>query len=138
MTIGATWSKDEAESTGSIVGNELCAAGVNMLLGPVVDVLANPRSGGNGDIGIRSFGGNPTWVGELGRAYVRGVHDGSAGRMLTVAKHFPGHGGSDRSHRQRGADRQQVARPAPRHRPRPLCGGRPPGRRRSGRASPMA
>ncbi len=97
MTIGATWSKDEAESTGSIVGSELSAAGVNMLLGPVVDVLANPRSGGSGDIGIRSFGGNPTWVGELGRAYVRGVHTGSAGRMLTIAKHFPGHGGSDRS-----------------------------------------
>jgi beta-N-acetylhexosaminidase len=97
MTIGATWSKDQAETTGSIVGSELSAAGVNMLLGPVVDVLENPRSGGNGDIGIRSFGGNPTWVGELGRAFVRGVHTGSAGRMLTIAKHFPGHGGSDRS-----------------------------------------
>jgi beta-N-acetylhexosaminidase len=97
MTIGATWSKDEAQTTGSVVGSELSAAGVNMLLGPVVDVLENPRSGGNGDIGIRSFGGNPAWVGELGRAFVRGVHTGSAGRMLTVAKHFPGHGGSDRS-----------------------------------------
>jgi beta-N-acetylhexosaminidase len=68
-----------------------------MLLGPVVDVLDNPRSGGNGDIGIRSFGGSPAWVGEMGRAYVRGVHDGSDGRMLTVVKHFPGHGGSDRA-----------------------------------------
>ncbi len=97
MTIGATWSKDHAEATGNIVGKELSAAGVNMLLGPVVDVLDNPRSGGNGDIGIRSFGGNPAWVGELGRGYVRGVHAGSAGRMITVAKHFPGHGGSDRS-----------------------------------------
>ncbi len=97
MAIGATWSKKHAEATGKIVGSELSAAGINMLLGPVVDVLANPRSGGNGDIGIRSFGGNPAWVGELGRAYVRGVHAGSDGRMLTVAKHFPGHGGSDRS-----------------------------------------
>lgn len=97
LTIGATWSKTHAAATGSIVGSELSAAGVNMLLGPVVDVLDNPRSGGNGDIGTRSFGGNPAWVGELGRAFVRGVHEGSAGRMLTVAKHFPGHGGSDRS-----------------------------------------
>jgi beta-N-acetylhexosaminidase len=97
MTIGATWSKKHAEATGSIVGKELSAAGINMLLGPVVDVLDNPRSGGNGDIGIRSFGGNATWVGELGRAYVRGVHSGSGGRMITAAKHFPGHGGSDRS-----------------------------------------
>lgn len=96
MTIGATWNKNHAEAVGRTIGEELGAAGINMLLGPVVDVLDNPRSGGNGDIGIRSFGGNPTWVGELGRAYVRGVHEGSAGRMLTVAKHFPGHGGSDR------------------------------------------
>lgn len=97
MTIGATWSKKHAQATGSIVGGELSAAGINMLLGPVVDVLDNPRSGGNGDIGTRSFGGSPVWVGELGRAFVRGVHEGSGGRMLTVAKHFPGHGGSDRS-----------------------------------------
>ncbi len=97
MTIGATWSKKHAQATGAIVGGELSAAGINMLLGPVVDVLDNPRSGGNGDIGIRSFGGSPAWVGELGRAFVRGVHEGSGGRMLTVAKHFPGHGGSDRS-----------------------------------------
>ena len=96
MTIGATWSKQHAEATGSIAGQELSAAGVNMLLGPVVDVLDNPRSGGNGDIGIRSFGGNATWVGELAAAYIRGVHQGGAGHMITVAKHFPGHGGSDR------------------------------------------
>ncbi|MEX2245472.1 MAG: glycoside hydrolase family 3 N-terminal domain-containing protein [Dehalococcoidia bacterium] len=97
MTIGATWSKAHAQATGAIVGRELSAAGVNLLLGPVVDVLDNPRSGGAGDIGIRSFGGNAAWAGALGRAYVRGVHEGSGGRMLTVAKHFPGHGGSDRS-----------------------------------------
>jgi beta-N-acetylhexosaminidase len=97
MTIGATWQKEQAESVGRTVGSELGGAGINMLLGPVVDVLSSPRSGGNGDIGVRSFGGNPAWAGELGRAYVRGIHEGSAGKMLTVVKHFPGHGGSDRS-----------------------------------------
>jgi beta-N-acetylhexosaminidase len=97
MTIGATWSKAQAQAVGEVVGRELSAAGINMLLGPVVDVLENPRSDAQGDIGIRSFGGNAAWVGQLGRAYVRGVHTGSEGRMLTVAKHFPGHGGSDRS-----------------------------------------
>jgi beta-N-acetylhexosaminidase len=39
MTIGATWSKTHAEAVGAIAGKELSAAGVNMLLGPVVDVL---------------------------------------------------------------------------------------------------
>ena len=64
--------------------------------GPVVDVLERPRPEGSGDINIRSFGGSPFWVGQLGRAYIRGVHQGGAGRVLTIAKHFPGHGASDR------------------------------------------
>jgi beta-N-acetylhexosaminidase len=97
MTIGATWSTAHAQDVGRILGEELALLGVNMLLGPVVDVLDNPRSGGNGDIGTRSFGGNASWVGALGRAYVRGLHEGGKGRVLAVAKHFPGHGGSDRS-----------------------------------------
>lgn len=97
LTIGATFSKTHAQAAGRVVGGELSAAGVNLLLGPVVDVLESPQSGGTGDIGIRSFGGNAAWVGELGRAFIRGVHEGSGGGMLTVAKHFPGHGGSDRA-----------------------------------------
>lgn len=96
MAIGATWNPMNAERVGEIVGRELAAAGVNMLLGPVVDVLNNPRLSSRGDMGVRVFGGDPYWVGEMGRAYIRGVHQGSQRRVLTVAKHFPGHGGSDR------------------------------------------
>ena len=96
MAIGATWDPRYAEQVGQIVGSELSAMGINMLLGPVVDVLDDPRPGGRGDIGTRVFGGDPYWVGEMGRAYIRGVHAGSQGKVLTVAKHFPGHGGSDR------------------------------------------
>ncbi len=96
MALGATWSDQHAQTSGAIVGQELAAVGVNMLLGPLVDVLDNPRSGGRGDIGIRAFGGNPYWVAKLGRAYIRGVHQGGAQRVMTVARHFPGHGGSGR------------------------------------------
>ncbi len=96
MAIGATWDTAKAEAIGRIVGGELAAMGVNMLLGPSVDVLNDPRPTGRGDIGIRVFGGDPYWVGQMGRAYIRGVHQGSNGRIATVAKHFPGHGGSDR------------------------------------------
>jgi beta-N-acetylhexosaminidase len=96
MAIGATWDTANAETVGRIAGRELSAVGVNMLLGPVVDVLNNPRLSSRGDIGTRAFGGDPYWVGEMGRAFIRGIHAGSGGRMLTVAKHFPGHGGSDR------------------------------------------
>jgi beta-N-acetylhexosaminidase len=52
--------------------------------------------GAIGDIGVRSFGGDPYWVGELGRAFIEGVHQGSNGRIGVIVKHFPGLGGSDR------------------------------------------
>lgn len=96
MVIGATWSPTYAEQVGEIVGRELAGAGVNLLLGPSLDVLDKPRPASPGSLGTRSFGGDPYWVSEFGRAYIRGVHKGSEGRLLTVAKHFPGLGGADR------------------------------------------
>ncbi len=96
LSIGATWSSENAEIVGEIVGSELNAVGINMLLGPVVDVLDDPINK-EGNLDIRVFGGDPQWVGELGRAYIRGVHQGSNGEVVTVAKHFPGHGDSNRA-----------------------------------------
>jgi beta-N-acetylhexosaminidase len=96
MALGATWNLDYAAAVGQITGRELAAMGFNLLLGPDVDVLNNPRPAGRGDMGTRTFGGDPWWVAQMGRAYICGVHQGGAGRIGTVAKHFPGHGGSDR------------------------------------------
>lgn len=96
MAIGATWDPQTAGDIGEIAGRELASVGINMLLGPVLDVLADPRVDTGGDIGTRSFGGHPYWVARLGQAYIAGVHAGGRGRVVTVAKHFPGHGGSDR------------------------------------------
>ncbi|MCB0163645.1 MAG: hypothetical protein KDI79_05420 [Anaerolineae bacterium] len=96
MAIGATWDVDNAQAIGQIIGEELSSMGVNMVLGPGLDVLNDPRPTGRGDIGTRVYGGDPYWVSQLGRAYIRGVHQGGGGQIATVAKHFPGHGGSDR------------------------------------------
>lgn len=96
MAIGSTWDATKAQAVGEMVGEDLSAMGINLLLGPTLDVLNDPRPTGRGDIGIRVFGGDPYWVSQLGRAYIRGVHRGSDGQIATVAKHFPGHGGSDR------------------------------------------
>ncbi len=97
MALGATWNDSYAESIGSVVGQELSAVGVNLLLGPSLDVLKDPRPGLSDHLGTRVFGGDPFWTGRLGRAYIRGVHTGSEGRVATVAKHLPGLGASDRS-----------------------------------------
>ena len=96
MALGATWDEANGQTVGQIVGRELSSVGVNMLFGPSLDVLNNPRPTLKGDLGTRIFGGDPYWVGKMGQAYIRGVHEGSEGRVATVAKHFPGHGGSDR------------------------------------------
>ena len=97
MAIGATWNESNAQTVGHIVGQELAAVGVNLLLGPSLDVLNEPWPRQGGNLGVRSFGGDPYWVGVMGRAYIRGVHEGSNGRVATVAKHLPGLGASDRS-----------------------------------------
>jgi beta-N-acetylhexosaminidase len=96
MAIGATWDPALSRETGEVIGAELSATGINMLLGPSLDVIEDPRQVDLGDIGIRSFGGDPYWVGELGRAFIEGVHQGSNGRIGVIGKHFPGLGGSDR------------------------------------------
>lgn len=96
MAVGATWNPDLAHQVGEVTGRELAAVGINFILGPSIDVLNSPRSAGKGDLGTRAFGGDPYWVGQMGREYIAGVHEGGNGRIATVAKHFPGHGGSDR------------------------------------------
>jgi len=96
MALGATWDPALSRLTGEIIGSELSSIGINMLLGPSLDVLEEPQQLDLADIGVRSFGGDPYWVGELGKAFIEGVHQGSDGRIGVIAKHFPGLGGSDR------------------------------------------
>ena len=96
MALGATWDPELTNKVGQIVGRELHAVGVNMLLGPNLDVLALPRPDQVGSLGLQSFGGDPYWVSQLGRAYIAGVHTGSEDRVATVASHFPGAGDTDR------------------------------------------
>jgi len=95
MAIGATWNTELARRVGEVRGRELAAIGFNLFLGPSLDVLEAPAVSG-GDLGTRVFGGDPFWVGEMGRAYVAGLHSGSDNRLRVIAKHFPGVGGSDR------------------------------------------
>jgi beta-N-acetylhexosaminidase len=96
MAIGATWNTDYAYQVGNVIGRELDVLGFNLLIGPSLDVLEEPRLVKEGDLGVRTFGGDPYWVGQLGRAYTSGVHDGSNNGMSVVVKHFPGLGSADR------------------------------------------
>jgi beta-N-acetylhexosaminidase len=95
MAIGATWNPELARRVGEVRGRELSALGFNLFLGPSLDVLEAPSAAG-GDLGSRVFGGDPFWVGEMGRAYVTGLHNGGGDQLQVIAKHFPGVGSSDR------------------------------------------
>ena len=80
----------EAEDTelfdyGFKIAEECRDVGINMVLGPVVDIAAVDW----GVIGKRSFGNNPRLVSEFGVAYAKGLESGG---VISVAKHFPGHG----------------------------------------------
>ncbi|HXY48841.1 MAG TPA: glycoside hydrolase family 3 protein [Terriglobales bacterium] len=86
MAFGAAGNPAYAEEFGRITAEESRALGVHWNLFPVADVNTNPA---NPIIGTRAFGENPRQVADLVAAYIRGAQ---AYRMLTTAKHFPGHG----------------------------------------------
>lgn len=86
MAVGATGDPAVAREISAASATELLAMGVNMDLGPVVDVNTNPM---NPVIGVRSFGSNADLVSSFASESVDGIQ--STG-VSAVAKHFPGHG----------------------------------------------
>ena len=89
MAFGAAGDLKLAEQFGAITAQEARSIGVQWNWFPVADVNSNPA---NPIINTRSFSEDPSKVGDLVAAYIRGAH--SAG-MLTTVKHFPGHGDTD-------------------------------------------
>ncbi|MBO7608673.1 MAG: serine hydrolase [Muribaculaceae bacterium] len=73
---------------GREVARELRRVGIHVNFAPVLDVNDNPL---NPVIGTRSFGESPEMVSRHAIAYARGLEDGG---VLSVGKHFPGHGSS--------------------------------------------
>ncbi len=91
--VGASPSYAAPENAFKLYGamaKELADSGFNLNFGPVVDLNLNP---GNPVIAgrERSFGADPARVISLARAFIR-AHRGAG--IVTVAKHFPGHGSS--------------------------------------------
>ena len=97
MSIGATWDADNSRDVGNVMGSELNAMGFNLILGPSLDVLDVVHTAVSKNLGSRTFSEDPYWTGELGKAYIEGIHEGSNGQMAVIAKHFPGSGGANRS-----------------------------------------
>lgn len=96
---------------GRLIAAEADSIGINMVLGPVLDVESDP----DGFIGRRAFGDDPQKVGELGVSLARGLEDGG---MISAAKHFPGHGAATNdSHRQLAVINSSLAELEEKHLP---------------------
>ena len=84
--LGEIGESDVVRRAASITGRELATLGITMDLAPVADLLLHSN---NKVIGQRSFGKDPSLVGEMVAAVVEGLR--STG-VAACAKHFPGHG----------------------------------------------
>ena len=91
INLAATWNPDIAHRTAAAIASEARAAGVDMVLAPVLDLPREPRWGRIEE----DFGEDPYLTGQLGLAYVQGAQgDSLASDHSVVAepKHFVGHG----------------------------------------------
>lgn len=86
MGVAATGSPEVAFQVAKATALEIAAAGVNLILGPVLDVLTNARIQ---PLGVRSSGEDPQTVSQFGVSYVNGYKDAG---IATCGKHFPSYG----------------------------------------------
>lgn len=89
MVLGCIQDDSLIYEYGREVARQCREIGVQVNFAPVADVNINPA---NPVINTRSFGENPERVADKVVAYARGLE---AGGVLSVSKHFPGHGDTD-------------------------------------------
>jgi beta-glucosidase len=91
INLATTWNTSLARRTGAAIAAQARANGVDMILGPVLDVDRDPRWGRAEE----DFGEDPYLTGQLGLAYVEGMQGGSLNtdhNVIAEPKHFAGHG----------------------------------------------
>lgn len=79
--LGATWNKNLAKEVGKAHGHEAKAYGVNVALGPSVNIKRHPLCGRN----FEYISEDPVVAGELGAAYVEGIQENG---VAACPKHY--------------------------------------------------
>ncbi len=81
VVLGSTWNPEQVYKCGKYVGREMAAYGVDVVLGPNVDIQRDPLCGR----GYECYGEDPYLVGQTAAAFIKGLQsEGVAG----CAKHF--------------------------------------------------
>ena len=81
IATAATWNRDAARSVGEGLALDARARGVDVLLGPGVNIYRYPLCGRN----FEYFGEDPFLTGELACAYISGLQDNG---VVATVKHF--------------------------------------------------
>ncbi|MER6007861.1 glycoside hydrolase family 3 C-terminal domain-containing protein [Nonomuraea angiospora] len=81
VAVGSSWSEEVAAKIGAALAKEARALGVNVLLGPGVNIKRSPLGGRN----FEYYSEDPLLSGVLAAAYVRALQAGGVGASL---KHF--------------------------------------------------
>ena len=84
--IGKQNDETVSYRAGTYLAEVLHEFGYNMNFAPVLDINSNPK---NPVIGDRSLGADPELVARLGVSTMHGMMDNG---IISVVKHFPGHG----------------------------------------------
>ena len=86
MGLAATGSKELAYEVAKATAEEISTCGINLMMGPCLDVLTNAR---NQPLGVRTTGDDPQEVSAFGIAFMKGYRDAG---LATMGKHFPSYG----------------------------------------------
>lgn len=89
LTLATTQDKALIEETGKIVGYQLANSGINMLLGPVLDIDKTTQGNTNRVLRNRSFSSEADGVITAAAYYTKGLREAG---LTVIGKHFPGLG----------------------------------------------
>jgi len=81
VTIASTWNIDLVKEMGEVLGDEAKYFGINLLLGPAINIHRNPLCGRN----FEYYSEDPFLSGKIASSFVKGIESRNVGACI---KHF--------------------------------------------------
>ena len=82
VAAASTWDPSLEQQYGAVVGSEDLGKGVNVDLGPTINIVRDPRWGR----AFEAFSEDPYLAGQMGAAYIQGVQ--GQGSIMAQVKHY--------------------------------------------------